>query len=87
MTSTRVTVSLDTFLRATLPPAFVEFEYLEQGILVAGDWYPLVKMEWVNGEPMNKFVESNLNTPNSPANRSRPVAGAAERPRLFEHRP
>ena len=56
---------LDTFLRATLPPAFVEFEYLEQGILVAGDWYPLVKMEWVNGEPMNKFVESNLNTPNS----------------------
>ena len=56
---------LDTFLRATLPPAFVEFEYLEQGMLVAGDWYPLVKMEWVNGEPMNKFVESNLNTPNS----------------------
>ena len=56
---------LGAFLRATLPPAFVEFEYVEQGILVAGDWYPIVKMEWVNGEPMNKFVQSNLNAPNS----------------------
>ena len=56
---------LDAFLRATLPPAFVEFEYLQQGILVAGDWYPIVKMEWVNGEPMNKFVQNSLNTPNS----------------------
>ena len=56
---------LGTFLRATLPPAFVEFEYVEQGILVAGDWFPIVKMEWVNGEPMNKFVQNNLNVPNS----------------------
>jgi len=56
---------LDAFLRATLPPAFVEFEYLEQGILVAGDWYPIVKMEWVNGEPMNKFVQNSLDAPNS----------------------
>ena len=55
---------LGAFLRATLPPAFVEFEYVEQGILVAGDWFPIVKMEWVNGEPMNKFVQSNLNAPN-----------------------
>jgi serine/threonine protein kinase len=56
---------LDTFLRATLPPAFVEFEYVDRGIMVAGDWYPIVKMEWVDGEPMNKFVQNNLNTPNS----------------------
>ena len=56
---------LGAFLRATLPPAFVEFEYLEQGILVAGDWYPIVKMEWVNGDPMNKFVQNNLDTPNN----------------------
>ena len=56
---------LDAFLRATLPPAFVEFEYLQQGILVAGNWYPIVKMEWVNGGPMNKFVQNNLGTPNS----------------------
>ena len=56
---------LGAFLRATLPPAFVEFEYVQQGILVAGDWYPIVKMEWVNGEPMNKFVQNSLDTPNS----------------------
>ena len=55
---------LDAYLRATQPPAFVEFEYIGQGILVAGDWYPIVKMEWVNGEPMNKFVQRNLDAPN-----------------------
>ena len=55
---------LDAYLRSTQPPAFVEFEYIEQGILVAGDWYPIVKMEWVTGEPINKFVRRNLDTPN-----------------------
>ena len=56
---------LDAFLRHTQPPAFVEFEYLEQGMLVAGDWYPIVKMEWVNGDRMDKFVQRNLDRPNS----------------------
>ena len=56
---------LAAYLRHTQPPAFVEFEYLEQGILVAGDWYPIVKMEWVNGDRLDRFVQRNLDRPNS----------------------
>ena len=56
---------LDAYLRTTQPPAFVEFEYLEQGIRVSGDWYPIVKMEWVNGHPLDRYVRRNLDMPNS----------------------
>ena len=55
---------LDAYLRAILPPAFVDFEFHQQGIRVQGQWYPIVKMEWVNGEPLDKYVRSHLNTPN-----------------------
>ena len=54
---------LDSFLRDTLPQSFVEFEYLEDGILVEGNWYPIVKMEWVEGKPLDKFVRDNLGEP------------------------
>ena len=54
---------LDAFLKDTLPQSFVEFEYLERGIRVAGEWYPVVKMEWVDGTPLDKFVRDNLGTP------------------------
>ena len=54
---------LDAFLKDTLPQSFVEFEYLERGIRVTGDWYPVVKMEWVDGTSLDKFVRDNLGTP------------------------
>ena len=54
---------LAAFLRDTLPQSFVEFEYLERGIRIAGDWYPVVKMEWVDGTSLDKFVRDNLGTP------------------------
>ncbi len=56
---------LDAYLRSTQPPAFVEFEYLGQGIRISGDWYPIVKMEWVNGHPLDRYVQRNLDRPNS----------------------
>jgi hypothetical protein len=31
----------------------VEFQYLEQGIRIRGDWYPVVKMRWVEGFTLN----------------------------------
>jgi hypothetical protein len=34
----------------------VDFDYLEQGIRVAGRWYPALKMEWVEGQTLNQFV-------------------------------
>ncbi len=54
---------LDNFLTAVLPEAFVGFQYMEEGIRVKGQWYPIVKMDWAEGEPLNRFVEHNLGNP------------------------
>ncbi len=43
---------------------FVEFFLLEEGIRVLGNCYPLVKMEWVEGENLKKFLKSNLGNKN-----------------------
>jgi serine/threonine protein kinase len=38
----------------------VPFEYLEHGIKIHGDWYPILKMEWVDGITLNQFVDDHL---------------------------
>lgn len=43
------------------PSFLASFDYQAQGIRVRNSWYPLLKMEWVNGVPLNVFVEANLN--------------------------
>ncbi len=54
---------LSEYLLNVLPPSFVHFEYVERGISLKGDWYPVVRMEWVEGESLSSFVGSNLNAP------------------------
>lgn len=44
-------------------PYMVGFEFLPQGIKVRGQWYPILKMEWVQGEPLNVYIESRLRDP------------------------
>ena len=44
-------------------PYLVKFDYMLKGILVKGDFYPIVKMEWVEGVPLNTWVEDNLSNP------------------------
>lgn len=38
----------------------MQFSYLEQGIKVKGSWYPVLKMEWLNGDLLNEYVEKNF---------------------------
>lgn len=40
---------------------FLQFEYLDPGILVNGNKYPIIKMEWSKGVNLDKFIEKNLN--------------------------
>lgn len=54
---------LSNYLIHVLPPSFVHFAYQEQGIKVRGTWYPIVRMEWVEGEILSKCVEFNLKRP------------------------
>lgn len=44
-------------------PFLVAFEYLDQGIRVHGQWYPVLKMDWVEGFMLNHFVEQHLAKP------------------------
>src|SRR5688500_9211135 len=44
-------------------PWLVDFSYFLKGILVRGEWYPIVKMAWVEGLPINNWVEENVKNP------------------------
>src|SRR5579871_4378831 len=44
-------------------PSLVEFEYQPQGILVGGTRYPIVKMEWVEGELLTTYLEKRRQEP------------------------
>jgi len=37
----------------------VPFYYLEQGVKIKGAWYPILKMEWVEGITLEKFLDDN----------------------------
>lgn len=39
----------------------VDFEFMQKGILAHGNWFPIVQMDWVSGEPLNFYVEQRLN--------------------------
>jgi serine/threonine protein kinase len=41
----------------------VDFRYREQGIRVHGQWYPILKMDWIEGFPLNTFVRDSLDKP------------------------
>jgi hypothetical protein len=41
-------------------PYTVGFEYQPQGIRIKGQWYPIVKMEWVRGVRLDTYIEQNL---------------------------
>ncbi len=50
-------------LRQTKLPFTVDFSYLEKGICVAGRWYPVLKMQWVEGLTLNQFVAQYADKP------------------------
>jgi hypothetical protein len=55
--------AISQHLRRVRLPFTVEFTYLEEGIRVRGQWYPVVKMQWVEGLLLNHFVRDNLSRP------------------------
>lgn len=41
----------------------VDFHYLEDGIKCGDTWFPILKMTWVEGVPLDAFVRDNLKNP------------------------
>lgn len=52
--------NLSTFTEFNHVSTLLEFEYLLKGILVNGNWFPIVKMPWVEGLTLDQFVRKNM---------------------------
>jgi hypothetical protein len=50
-------------LHASGLDAVVGFDLLAEGIRVGGKWYPIVKMEWVEGPLLHDYIAQNLAKP------------------------
>ncbi|SDW06326.1 hypothetical protein [Paenibacillus sp. CF384] len=52
--------AISLHLKANPLPYLVPFEYLSEGININGQWFPVVKMQWVEGESLHEYIERNL---------------------------
>lgn len=50
-------------LRSASLPFTVGFDFIEEGVRINGQWYPILRMDWVTGQPINRYVEKNLHDP------------------------
>lgn len=51
---------LSQFMSVNHVPYIVDFEYLLKGIQINQNWYPILKMEWVEGQPLDQFLRKNI---------------------------
>lgn len=54
---------LSEYLNGAAITGLVDFAYLSPGIKVRGQWYPIVKMDWVEGITLQTYVAKHLNDP------------------------
>src|SRR2546426_778562 len=52
--------AISNHLSAVKLPYTVGFEFLPHGIKIRGQWYPILKMEWVEGELLNDYIKKYL---------------------------
>lgn len=52
--------TITSALRPLQCASFVAFEFQKDGISVGGKIYPIVKMDWISGETLGEFLESNF---------------------------
>jgi len=55
--------AISAHLKSVRLPCMVGFEFIEQGIRVQGNWFPILKMDWVRGLPLYAHVRDNLSNP------------------------
>lgn len=56
-------IAIGKLIASRPSPYFVDAICLIRGICVAGTWYPIIKMKWVEGTPLNLFVSKNVSNP------------------------
>ncbi len=55
--------AISDHLQQGVPSFMVPFRYLAEGVRIQGQWYPVVKMPWIQGLMLNQFVRDNLDRP------------------------
>lgn len=55
--------AIGRFIARKPDPYFVEANCLLKGIKINGLWIPVIKMKWVDGYPLNTYIELNLTSP------------------------
>lgn len=59
---TRYKAIYDFFHRKRIK-CIIKFQYIDQGIKVKGKWYPILKMEWLEGQTLSRYIEKNHDKP------------------------
>ncbi len=54
--------TISKFIENTSSKYFVEAKYLSSGIKVNGVSYPIIKMKWLQGEPLNIYLNKNYSS-------------------------
>lgn len=55
--------AISTHLSGLKLPYMVDFKFLRRGILLQGNWYPVVKMEWLEGDTLGTYVDKHSRDP------------------------
>ncbi|MBM4067673.1 MAG: hypothetical protein FJ271_01825 [Planctomycetes bacterium] len=56
-------LAISDHLNQVALPFTVDFQYQEKGILIKGGWFPILKMRWVEGLTLNRFVDEHADKP------------------------
>lgn len=54
---------ISEYLNQIALPIMADFDYLDKGILAQSNWYPVLKMDWVDGQNLIEFIGRNLDNP------------------------
>ena len=54
--------SISNWLHRAKLPFFVDFVYIPEGIAVGNQKFPILRMEWAEGEMLDKFISRNVNS-------------------------
>lgn len=52
--------AIGAYLSQQRCPYIMDFTYLQRGIRIRGEWYPVVKMQWAEGDPLHVYVQKSL---------------------------
>src|SRR6266516_3497498 len=57
--------AISKHLRKVRLPYDVNFQFLKQGVQIRSHWFPIVKMQWADGDLLHSHIEKHLRDPAS----------------------